>query len=105
LQVAAGAFLGTLQGRLGQVQERLVVALQRLRGERLESVGELLPGIVQGGLQFFVLLLFVLQALVQDSPLRLPLGLGALVGLAGRRPDPHPDQQHAERQTEQKTCR
>ncbi len=99
-QIAAGGFLGTFQGRLGQVQERLVVALQCLGRERLEGVGELLPGIIQGGLQFLVLLFLVLQALVQDSPIRLPLRLGALVGLAGRRPEQHPGQQHADRHAE-----
>ena len=46
-QIAAGTLLGLGQGGAGQLQEGLAVARQRVGGERLEGVGELLPRVFQ----------------------------------------------------------
>ena len=60
---------------------------------------ESLSRVVQGGLQFAVLLLAILEPFVQDRPFRFPLGFGAFVSLPGRRPEERPCQHHPQRQS------
>jgi hypothetical protein len=99
-QIATGGFLGMFQAGLGEVQEGLVVGLQGFGRKRLESVGELLAGVIKGGLQILVLLLLALEPLVEDGALRLPLGLGALGGQVRGWPEQYPGGEHTERKSE-----